>query len=232
MRILPELREFIRTPENSPYKGHFLVSYKRSGNICLYKHRHYEDRTKVYGYYLFELQEGNDSDNLPNDFKYYKSLIAARRKYKALTGGETEIKGISTIPQYFEEQINNKKFTQLKRIGNTCLYEVRYIRSGRVYEYHVFNIKLDKKGNERYPYFYHANINIIQSLNRAQVKFDIMVREIECYRAEREAEQAQIQLQMARIQEARESALKAQKEMAEIKAKSLKSTIKKVPKKS
>ncbi len=165
----------IKTDPLSPYKGHYLVAMKRSGDCCVYKHRDYENPDLFYGYYIFEIKEDTTPDNLPLNFKYYKSLLSLNKKYRQLTGGIVVPTGLK-LPDIYEFKDANIGRRLLKRSGSICLYKTFWLKSKRLRDYHVFKVKIDRTGNEQYPAWYCVNAHIVHKLDKAIDLFNEMAR--------------------------------------------------------
>lgn len=149
MEIVQELRTLIRTPENGPYQGHFIQAVKRSGNVCIYKHRDYEDKRKVFGYYVFTLCDGHNSDNLPEKFGYWKSKQSAYNNLNRLVEVSKEPIDLKVIPNMFEK---NGLIWELKRRSRAyCVFSIRGISQRRSISYVYFKVKINKNKEEVPP---------------------------------------------------------------------------------
>jgi hypothetical protein len=146
---MKELREFIRTPENGPYKGHFIVAVKRYGNVCLYKHRDYEDRRKVFGYYVFELSEGHSSDNLPESFQYCKTRSNAYDRFNKLITGPQKPLGDLIDPGVIFS--NKSRLLIEHREGDYCIAKLYVPRATRTAGYVLFKVMRTRLGYEKLP---------------------------------------------------------------------------------
>jgi len=167
---MKELREFIRTQNNSAYKGVFLVAFKRIGNWCIYRSRHYEFK-KYYGYYIFECKEDTDSDNLPEDFTFFKTARATLSFFIKMTQSIEE----KTVGQLLTDRIEFPigYAIKIKRSNDVCYYEYRAIKPDRIINYQVFRLKRDKLGCEKFP----MHVKFCRTQLEASRKYNELVRE-------------------------------------------------------
>ncbi len=149
MEIVQELREFIRTPEKGPYKGHFLVAVKRYGNACLYKHRDYEDRRKVFGYYVFTLSDGHSSDNLPEEFQYCKTRSNAYDRFNKLITGPQKALGDPIDPGVIFSC--KSRLLIEHREGDYCIAKLYAPKATRTAGYVLFKVMRSRLGYEKLP---------------------------------------------------------------------------------